>query len=232
MNDILERRATLSAKSQAQALALALKLFVNTPPPVIIPSILGPIVAWGDSMVAGFGSSSESTTWRSLLASDLGTTVYNGGIAGQTSSQVAARQLADTSHQNWFAIYWVGHNSANAAQTLADLQAMIAHQTSLNRYLILQPLIGAGSAVGSANYLEIEATRAAIIANFNAINIVDMPAALAANGNGSTDDNDAISNGYTPVSLRYDTLHLNDAGQAIVYATVRSAINALMAIYG
>lgn len=51
------------------------------------------IAAWGDSMTQGVGSSSPNT-YCEYLAALTGHTVFNGGIGGQTSTQIAAHQGA------------------------------------------------------------------------------------------------------------------------------------------
>lgn len=52
---------------------------------------LASIAAWGDSMTQGVGSTSPNT-YCEILASLTGLPVYNGGVGGQTSTQIAARQ--------------------------------------------------------------------------------------------------------------------------------------------
>jgi putative lipoic acid-binding regulatory protein len=184
------------------------------------------LVAWGDSMAAGSGVSTVPEHWIDMLGVDLGRTIYNGGVGGETSTQVKTRHLADTTHLSWVSLYFLGHNAPNAVTTVADLQAMIAHQNVDDRnkpFLIDLPVQNTTNAVGSAGFLEILATRAAIIAAFPN-NYVDIPAALAAAGDGSANDNADIAAGYTPRSLLADTIHLNLAGQTVVKNANKAAI--------
>ena len=178
----------------------------------------------GDSMAAGAGVATAPEQWANIMAVNLGRTRFNLAVGGETSSQMLTRVLADTTHRNWPALIWVGHNSPNAAQTVADITASLAWlNMSDARFLIGLPVQNTSSAVGSAGYNEILATRAAIISAWPN-NYVDLPAALAAAGNGGTNDNADIANGYTPRSLQADSTHLNTAGQVVAEAAWRAAM--------
>jgi hypothetical protein len=48
------------------------------------------IATWGDSMTSGAGGG--GTTYQSVLAAALGRSVYNGGVGGEGSTSIAARQ--------------------------------------------------------------------------------------------------------------------------------------------
>src|ERR1043165_4079862 len=50
------------------------------------------IVTWGDSLTWGGQSSSRDTTYPADLGRLLARTVFNAGVGGQTSSEIAARQ--------------------------------------------------------------------------------------------------------------------------------------------
>lgn len=53
---------------------------------------------------------------------------------------------------------------------------------------------------------------------------IDVLGWLQAHGDNSANDNADIAAGYTPRSLRFDSLHLNDAGYALVAQKVFSAL--------
>lgn len=181
--------------------------------------------AWGDSMIAGAGSSSYPNTWHYALSQSItpSTQEYNYGVGGESSPMIRARFEADvdaTRNRSLINIFWMGHNIANAAQTVADLEAMVAKLTGSKKYLILQPVQSTSNAPGSAGYIACTETRAAISAAFPSSRVVDIPAALAAAVPG--DGN--LASGWTPSTLLADTIHLNDAGQVIVKNTLRARI--------
>lgn len=63
----------------------------DPPPPPPPPADSNSVAAWGDSLTSGVGSSA-GFSYPEQLAVLLGRTVYNGGVSGQTSDQIAARQ--------------------------------------------------------------------------------------------------------------------------------------------
>lgn len=181
---------------------------------------------WGDSMAAGSGASLASTMWHYRVQNDLLRTRYVGAVSGETSTQMLARCLADTTHRNWVAIFWVGHNSPDATTDVANIQACIAHLSVDPRfpgYLVLLPTIQAGNLPGSTTYNKIMATRALMLSTFGGLytaggHVVDAPAALAAANDNSPQDLSDVANGWTPTSLRAsgDTIHLGDPGQVVI----------------
>lgn len=50
------------------------------------------IVTWGDSTTSGVGASTAELSYPAQLQALSGRNTYNGGVSGQTSSQIAARQ--------------------------------------------------------------------------------------------------------------------------------------------
>lgn len=61
------------------------------PPPPPPPGNPLPVAAWGDSTTSGVGAISGSS-YPDQLQNLLGRSVFNGGVSGQTSDQIAARQ--------------------------------------------------------------------------------------------------------------------------------------------
>lgn len=183
------------------------------------------LASWGDSLAGSNGSSTPTQWWLAEVANALARPYYNAGVGGSTSTQMAAAQGADTAHQNWLDIYWTGHNNPTPASTVvADINTAIAHQTTTGgKYLVLSPLQNSGDSYLGTNYNNKLSLRSALQTAFGS-NYVDVQAALLANGNGSAPDNNAIAQGYTPPSLQSDQIHLNDAGYAIVAATVQAAL--------
>lgn len=60
------------------------------------------IAAWGDSLTPPFAAN--------LQLSYPGRGVYNGGVSDETSTQIATRATADTSHATWINVFWYGQN--------------------------------------------------------------------------------------------------------------------------
>ena len=50
------------------------------------------VAAWGDSTTSGIGASNSALSYPAQLQSLAGRKTYNGGVSGQTSDQIAARQ--------------------------------------------------------------------------------------------------------------------------------------------
>lgn len=61
----------------------------SQPPPPAGEGVTS-IATWGDSLTAGNGG--DGTTYPDVLAEDSGLTVFNGGVAGERSAGIAARQ--------------------------------------------------------------------------------------------------------------------------------------------
>src|SRR6478752_10417185 len=47
--------------------------------------------------------------------------VFNGGVTGETSTQIADREVADTAHRDWVTVFWYGQNNLKDPATI-DLQ--------------------------------------------------------------------------------------------------------------
>ncbi len=116
-------------------------------------------------------------------------------------------------HTAWI---WAGNNgvstASDAAATKADIAAMIDFMGH-KRFLVLSVL-----ASTDAN-----AARVAVLQQMNrdladiyGHRFVDVYSALLSAGNGSAEDNADIAAGYTPRSLRTDTIHLTTAGSTVV----------------
>ncbi len=119
-------------------------------------------------------------------------------------------------YKNHSAWIWVGTNgvitAADAEATKSDIAAMIAYMGH-RRFLVLSALISSS----------VDAARVAVLQQMNrdlaslyGHQFVDVYSTLRESGNGSAEDNADIAAGYTPRSLRVDTVHLTTAGSTIV----------------
>jgi lysophospholipase L1-like esterase len=179
-----------------------------------------PVACWGDSLTAGTGAS-VSTYYPELLRLSRypHSGVYNGGVGGETSTQIRVRQLADTIRRDWTNVIWVGRNNfTDPAVVLADVRAMVANLTH-NRFLIMSTINKADGTenAGSTNYNQIIAVNNALAAAYPG-NYLDIRASLVAASGGT---NDAPNNSWTA-----DGLHLNGTGYAHVAGQVSAWLRA------
>lgn len=167
------------------------------------------VATWGDSLTHGGGRDSFANT----LALDMGWEVFDGGVPGETSTQVLARFVADTSHREDVQIFWMGRNNfGNPEDVKADIASAI-HMLHHNRFLVLSILNAdrPEERYGTSSYQ--------VITNLNAQlesiypdNFVDVRKVLVGAGD------------IVPDSLRLDTLHLNAEGNRTVAGVVAHVI--------
>lgn len=195
-------------------------------------SQVGGLAVWGDSLAAGDGGSTAASRWMPTLAAALTPPrdLYRGGVGGTTSTQARNAALLATANRNYIQLIWTGHNDpTDTALVIRNINEIIAWMTvapSSRQYLVLSPVQNASNAVGSGGYLAILALRTALASAFGA-RYIDVNAALAAASSGNAQDISDVANGYTPTSLRADTIHLADAGQDVVKAALLTTFTSL-----
>ncbi|GAB3335328.1 hypothetical protein GCM10027299_44220 [Larkinella ripae] len=184
------------------------------------------IVGWGDSLTEGVGG----TPYLNELEKLTGYKTFNGGIAGQTSTQIAKRMLADKEKHSYNTIIWVGRNNYLEPDNIkADIAAMVA-ALGHSRYLILsiinghmgpkEQVFGDGhKAITQLNgelyklygdhYINVHAY---LLSQYNPNSMADII--------DHTDD-------VIPASLRADELHLNSAGYAKVAERINQSLHTL-----
>jgi len=99
----------------------------NTTQPRSVYTAAKVIAWWGDSMTDGGIGGGEP---RTALADALNTPVYNGGVGGETSTQIETRMLADSVFNNApnTTLICAGHNNyTQTATVLSDIADMVAH---------------------------------------------------------------------------------------------------------
>ena len=185
------------------------------------------IVAWGDSLVGGGGGATPFTT---PLSTDLGgRPVFNQGVGGQTSAQIAARMLAAPTESNWTAIIWAGENDSSSATTESNIGSMVAGLGTNQHYLILSVLNGTGQGTGTSPYNQDIATNNYLAAtypnNYYDIREYLVQHGLAAAGiTPTSQDITDISNDIVPTSLSADSIHPNTAGNQVIAQQVATFI--------
>ncbi|MDB4917570.1 MAG: hypothetical protein JWM95_5214, partial [Gemmatimonadetes bacterium] len=172
----------------------------------------------------GFG-----TDWLRVAANQLGGRVdRNRGVSGQTASQIVGRFFADTAPPHDVAIFWLGRNDMGDPGRVGEaahpdtvkkyLAQAIAALSGDKRFLVLSVLNGdfPDEQSGQSRYAAIVLLNTDLAAKYPA-NFIDVRTMLvaAANAAMATDMANQAAD-VPPASLRFDELHLNDAGHALV----------------
>lgn len=184
------------------------------------------VATWGDSLTFGSGSTLQAD-YPTIFAGLSGYTVYNGGVGGETSTQVKARMLAATDKHAWPTIIWAGRNNyTDTATVISDVAAMVAALGHTN-YLVISVLngeFGSTEYVGGSGYNNIATINASLSTTYGA-HYVDVRSYLISLYN-SNDAQDVIDHGHDipPSSLRSDTIHLNDDGYAAAAAKIYESV--------
>jgi lysophospholipase L1-like esterase len=181
------------------------------------------ITTWGDSLTAGTGAVPITNAYPAVLALQSQYTVSNGGVGGETSTQIKVRMLAATNTHVNPTIIWAGRNNyTDTNAVLSDIASMVsalALKGNTNRFLVLSILNGdyvPYDARGGVGYQ--------FITNINAIlgqtygsNYVDVRSYLVSQYNPAIPaDVINYAQDIPPSSLRSDNIHLNNAGYAAV----------------
>jgi lysophospholipase L1-like esterase len=100
------------------------------------------IAAWGDSLTDGqpFTRAESYPTQLSALLPDR--IVTNEGVGGETSTQVLARMLADTTHRHDVTVIWMGRNNLTEPARIESDVAAAVKSLGSDRFVILTILNG------------------------------------------------------------------------------------------
>jgi hypothetical protein len=195
------------------------------PAPAAAPQANANIAAWGDSLTP-------------LLASNLqelypAREVYDGGIIGNSSSEVLAREQMDTSgHNAWINIFWFGHVNDNFPdQVKADIAKSVAALAPGNsRFIVLSLLNKAnGNEVkGGPGYATILQLNRDLAASYPQ-NYLEVRSFLV-NQYDPSNAQDVIDfqNDVVPSSLRFpnDEIHLMNKAESLLARRVQQFIDA------
>ncbi|WP_427912300.1 SGNH/GDSL hydrolase family protein [Ramlibacter sp. MMS24-I3-19] len=189
------------------------------------------IALWGDSLTAGYGPQ--------LQTLEGSRPVFNGGVIGETSMQIADRQVADTAHRDWVTVFWYGHNNLkdpphidlqrDPAQVKADIARSVATLAPGNTHFLVLSVVNQdlpGERRGEPVYqaiLQLNADLAAAYPN----NYVDIRSWLVAQANPNHPDDAASLQADLPArSLRWDEVHLTADGYAVLAKKIKELIDA------
>jgi lysophospholipase L1-like esterase len=196
--------------------------------PFSIPPSSYNIAAWGDSLTYG-DEDGTGVTYPGVLSLDLnGRPVFNAGVSGQTSTQIAARETASTGTLNWTTIIWAGRNDfATLTPCTTDISNMVAALGTNTNYVVLSVLNAQGEGIGTTAYTEIANLNASLSNSwYPSGHYLDVRHALVTNYNPNLpqdviDFNDDIP----PNSLAYaGQVHLNAAGYTLLAGWVAKFI--------
>jgi lysophospholipase L1-like esterase len=186
------------------------------------------IATWGDSLTYGFGSTTPAdNSYPAILGDISGYTVSNGGVSSETSGQIRTRMVADTNSHVLPTIIWAGRNDVytnSAENIIANIDAMIAALATAgntNRWLVMNVLngdYGSFDAPGGAGYQAITNLNAQMLVKYGTHYVPIREALVAAYNSALPNDVIDHSLDIPPESLRFDQLHLTNAGY---YATAR-----------
>lgn len=179
----------------------------------------------GDSLTVGTGATGGLTYPYDVAASwSPRRWYYNGGVGGETSSQILDRYLAlDSGYRGGTLLIWAGRNNySNSAQVQADIAAMVAAHNLAdgnNRYLVLSIINGdyANEYIGQSGWTQIVDLNAALASTYGT-RFVDVRGPLVEAGapSGAYPDPTAYAENIPASGVRSDQIHLNNAGYAIV----------------
>jgi lysophospholipase L1-like esterase len=182
------------------------------------------VAVWGDSLTDGMAG---------LLAPLLGgRAVYNGGVRGETSTQIAARQggAEGRSRADWVSIFWYGHNNQTESERIVDdVAASVARLAPGNGRFLVLSLVNQATpreALGGEDYDSILRTNRALQDRWPG-HFLDIRGFLVGQADRSRwDDERDARRDVPPASLRYDEIHLNQDGSRRVAVRLRDELAA------
>lgn len=194
---------------------------------VAIDGSIANLAAWGDSLTQGIGAPAADS-YPSDLTGSLGYAVFNGGVSGNTSTQIRTRMIADTTKVGWPVIIWAGRNNWRAPAIVEDDIAAMVASLGHTHYFVLSVPNGDVSTewAGGVDYAGIMKLNANLEATY-ADRFIDVRALLVARFDPALPQ-DVIDHGHDvpSASLRRaaDWLHYNAAGYRIVASEIFARI--------
>jgi lysophospholipase L1-like esterase len=178
------------------------------------------IACWGDSITDLY--------WDNLQRLYSDRQVFNGGVIGETSTQIDARMQADTAHRDWISVLWYGHNNFTKERVAGDVAHSIARLAPNNHAFIVMSMLNWANLDerGTTRYDGIMKVNAELAATYPD-NFIDMHGYLVSlyqpdNPLDVLDHN----NDLYPRSLRFDDIHPNEAGADAIARKIRDFIAA------
>jgi len=181
------------------------------------------IAMWGDSLTPGVATA-FTYMWNPPRE------IFNGGIIGQTSQEIAARATSDTSHRDWITTFWIGQNNdTQPEQIKADIAASVAHLAPGNNHFIVLSVVNKADGTedrGSARYdtiIKLNSDLAAIYGD----HFVDIRSFLVAQADPNIPEQaEEIRRDVPSSRLRVDEIHLSGDGDEVIAARLIDFIRA------
>jgi lysophospholipase L1-like esterase len=171
--------------------------------------------AWGDSFTYGGGISMPQYAYPVQLQKLAGQQVYNGGVNGETSTQIKSRMLAAADKKNYNTIIWVGNNNYWQRDIIkSDIAQMVA-SLGHKRFVVISLLNDQYQWAGTSDYNRIIKLNNDLKELYGS-NYLDVRSYLVSHSSGSAQDERDKANDVIPTSLRYDSAHPNDKGYQLV----------------
>ena len=186
------------------------------------------VQCWGDSLTAGTGATPGHDI-PTLMTFLFNRKAINGGLPGATSAQIAARMLArPPSPTPERVVIWAGRNDdpADPETTLRNIAAMIASLPPGSRFLVVGVLNADNGHErrGGDRYALLATLNRRLAARYGEHFLSLRDALIAQALPADSDDRAAIAADVVPPSLRTDTLHLNDKGDALAAYAIEAAL--------
>lgn len=186
-----------------------------------------PIICWGDSLTAGFGTSSFRD-FPGILEHVFGRATMNYGIPKETSEQIKDRFLNRQKVEGpEFAIIWAGRNDSWLPdQVLRNVDAMVSSLNPGSKYLVLGVTTSdkATEHKGGEDYALITHINDTLAQRYGSRFVPIQDILLSQANSRFAEDVRNVAEGTIPRSLRSDHLHLNDAGSGEVAVAVQHAL--------
>jgi hypothetical protein len=212
----------VSGNASSPVRLAALADYTCTILPANCPGLSRNIAAWGDSNTPPFAANLQ------LFYPDR--TVFNGGVASQSSYDVLARIQADSAKHGWVSVFWFGHNNkSDPMQVKRDMAAAVASLSPGNNRFVVLSIVNKAIAEeykGTVSYqttVQLNNDLAAAYPN----NYLDIRSLIVNHYNPAiAQDVIDFQHDVPPSSLRHDVDHFNNDGSVFVAERVRDFINA------
>ncbi|MGP5219438.1 LamG-like jellyroll fold domain-containing protein [Arthrobacter rhombi] len=196
-----------------EAIAAALGMYIPKPPAI------DAWAHWGDSLTAA----STSGDWVTRFASQTGMPSHNGGVGGESASQIMARMTAPEADQYRDRMLTLsagrnGFKGTSSESIVADIGRMVSHLSVGFKGFIFDVPPWETEVPGDPNRAKLDTLNTMIHDTFPGVylpvfaSLRTQAAADAAGITFTAQDDEDIANGVTPGSFRIDGGHLNAAG--------------------
>ena len=154
--------------------------------------------------------------------------MFDGSGIAESSTQVAARAIADTARHHWVTVLWFGHNNiTDPARIKADIASAIAALTPGNTHFVVVSLDNEATPrgiKGGADYPVVMQLNADLAAQYPG-NFLDVRSALIRHYDPrNAQDVQDVANDVVPSSLRYDEIHFRQEGSSLAASLIRDFI--------